>query len=324
MCTAAVYKTKDFYFGRTLDNDFSYGEEVVITPRSFPLCFRRAETPETRFALIGTALVADGYPLYYDAVNEKGLCMAGLNFVGNAVYGKPVDGRDNVAQFELVPWILSQCKTVEEARALLGRTNITDEAFSNELPPAQLHWLIADRTQAITVEATAEGLKIYGNPVGVLTNNPPFDMQLFALKNYMHLSAKPPVNRFADGLDLNVYSRGMGAIGLPGDLSSQSRFVRATFVKMNSVSGEGEEESVGQFFHILSAVEQQRGCCELENGRHEITVYTSCCNADTGVYCYTTYTNRQITAIDMHRENLDSDRLIRYPFITREQIKFVN
>ncbi|MBR6635070.1 MAG: choloylglycine hydrolase [Clostridia bacterium] len=324
MCTAAVYKTKDLYFGRTLDNDFSYGEEVVVTPRSFPLRFRRSETPENRFAIIGTALVADGYPLYYDAVNEKGLCMAGLNFVGNAFYNKPVDGRDNVAQFELVPWILSQCQTIEEARALLGRINITDDAFSDELPPAQLHWIIADRTQAITVESTADGLKIYDNPVGVLTNNPPFDIQLFALNNYMGLSAKPPVNRFADGLDLNVYSRGMGAIGLPGDLSSQSRFVRAAFVKMNSVSGESEEESVGQFFHILGSVEQQKGCCVLGNGKHEITVYTSCCNADKGVYYYTTYTNRQITAVDMHRENLNSCELIRYPFITNEQINRAN
>ncbi len=323
MCTAAVYKTRDLYFGRTLDNDFSYGEEVVITPRNFPLGFRRVEAPENRFAIIGTALVAEGFPLYYDAVNEKGLCVAGLNFVGNAVYNKPVDGRDNVAQFELVPWILSQCKTVEEARALLGKINITNDAFSDELPPAQLHWIIADKTQAITVESTAEGLKIYDNPVGVLTNNPPFDIQLFALNNFMGLSANPPQNRFAQGLDMNAYSRGMGAIGLPGDLSSQSRFVRAAFVKMNSVSGDSEEESVGQFFHILGCVEQPRGCCRLGNGKHEITIYTSCCNADKGIYYYTTYSNRQITAVDMHRENLNSCELIRYPFVVEEQVNRV-
>lgn len=324
MCTAAVYKTRDLYFGRTLDNDFSYGEEVVVTPRNFPLAFRRDEAPENRFAIIGTAFVAEDYPLYYDAVNEKGLCMAGLNFVGNAVYNKPVDGRDNVAQFELVPWILSQCKTVEEARALLGKINITDDAFSGELPPAQLHWIIADKMQAITVESTVGGLKIYDNPVGVLTNNPPFEVQLFALNNYMGLSPEPPVNSFAHGLELNAYSRGMGAVGLPGDLSSQSRFVRAAFVKMNSVSGEGEEESVGQFFHILGSVEQQRGCCALQNGKHEITIYTSCCNSDKGIYYYTTYSNRQITAVDMHRENLNSCELIRYPFVTEEQIRFLN
>ncbi len=324
MCTAVVYKTRDLYFGRTLDNDFSYGEKVTVTPRNFLLKFRHADTIESHFAIIGTAFVADGYPLYYDAANEKGLCMAGLNFVGNAVYNKPVAGRDNIAQFELVPWILAQCETVEQAKTLFDKINITNEAFSRELPPAQLHWIVADKIQAITVESTADGLRIYDNPVGVLTNNPPFDMQLFALNNYMRLSAKPPLNTFSDKLDLNLYSRGMGAIGLPGDLSSQSRFVRAAFVKMNSVSGKSEEESVGQFFHILGSVEQQKGCCVLENGKYEITVYTSCCNADKGIYYYTTYTNRQITAVDMHRENLDSCELIRYPFITKEQIKKVN
>lgn len=320
MCTAVTLKTRDLYFGRTLDNDFSYGEEVVVTPRNYPLRFRYGVIIENHSAIIGTALVADGYPLYYDAVNENGLCMAGLNFVGNAVYNKSVCGRDNVAQFELVPWVLSQCKTVEEARDLLNKINITDDAFDIGLPPAQLHWIIADKTQAITVEATADGLKIYENSVGVLTNNPPFDYQLFALNNFMGLSAQTPVNTFSDKLNLSVYSRGMGAIGLPGDLSSQSRFVRAAFVKMNSVCGESEEESVGQFFHILGSVEQQKGCCVLEKGKHEITIYTSCCNADKGIYYYTTYSNRQITAVDMYKENLNGCELIHYPFVTKEQI----
>ncbi len=142
-----------------------------------------------------------------------------------------------------------------------------------------------------------------------------------ALNNYMNLSAKSPENRFAAGLDLNVYSRGMGAIGLPGDLSSQSRFVRAAFVRMNSVSAEGEAESVSQFFHILNAVEQQRGCCELESGEYEITIYTCCCNADKGIYYYTSYDNHQITAVEMHRENLDSRELIWFPLMKEEQIR---
>lgn len=324
MCTAAVYTTRDLYFGRTLDYEFSYGEEITITPRRYPFSFRKADTISQHFAIIGTAFVAQDYPLYFDAVNEKGLCMAGLNFVGNAVYNKPVDGKDNVAQFELIPRILSQCESTAQAERLLAQINITDEAFSDSLPAAQLHWIIADKVKAITVESTADGLKIYDNPVGVLTNNPPFDIQLFALNNYMALSAGPPENAFSDKLSLTRYSRGMGAIGLPGDLSSQSRFIRAAFVKMNSVSGDSEEESVGQFFHILGSVEQQRGCCVLENGKHEITMYTSCCNADKGIYYYTTYTNRQITAVNMRKENLDADKLIRYPFITAEQIKWQN
>ena len=89
---------------------------------------------------------------------------------------------------------------------------------------------------------------------------------------------------------------------------------------MNSVSGDSEEESVGQFFHILGSVEQQRGCCEVAEGKYEITIYTSCCNATKGIYYYTTYTNRQITAVDMHREDLDGRGLIHYPMLEKEQI----
>ena len=174
------------------------------------------------------------------------------------------------------------------------------------------------------MEAVQEGIKIYDNPVGVLTNNPPFDKQMFALNNYMHLSTKSPENTFAAGLDLQRYSRGMGAIGLPGDLSSQSRFVRVAFTKMNSISGDGENESVSQFFHILNSVDQQRGCCELDDGKYEITIYTSCCNADKGIYYYTSYDNHQITAVDMHRENLDGNALVRYPIIKEEQIRMQN
>ena len=183
MCTAAVYKTKDFYFGRTLDYDFSYGEEVVITPRSYAFHFRNAEVMERHYAVIGMAHVEGDYPLYYDAVNERGLGMAGLNFVGNAQYRKAVQGKDNVATFEFIPWILVQCATVREARERLARLNLTEDSFNRDLPVAQLHWIIADREETIVVESVKEGMKIYDNPVGILTNNPPFGQQLFQLNN---------------------------------------------------------------------------------------------------------------------------------------------
>lgn len=320
MCTAATYKTKDFYFGRTLDYDFSYGDEVTVTPRNYPFSFRRAGVITSHYAMIGAAHVADGYPLYYEAVNEAGLGMAGLNFVGNAVYGTDVHGLDNITQFEFIPWILARCASVKEARVLLKKINITGTPFSSELPTAQLHWILADRNEAITVESVKSGLKIYDNPVGVLTNNPPFDYQMFQLNNFMGLSPKAIQNNFSDKLELHAYSRGMGAMGLPGDLSSQSRFIRASFVKMNSVSGDNEAESVSQFFHILGSVDQERGCCVLGDGKCEVTLYTCCCNADKGIYYYTSYNNHRITAVNMHHENLNSRKLIRYPFITSEQI----
>lgn len=324
MCTAATYRTRDFYFGRTLDYEFSYGEEITVTPRQYPFRFRRAGTLERHYAMIGMAHIAEGCPLYYDAVNEKGLGMAGLNFVGSAVYGKPVPGRDNVETFELIPWILGCCATAEEARSKLERLNLTDGAFHAALPAASLHWIIADKNGAVVVEATEEGLRVYDNPAGVLTNNPPFQEQLFNLNNYMGLSPRPPQNRFSGKLELVPYSRGMGALGLPGDLSSRSRFVRAAFVRLNSVSEDSEDASVSQFFHILNSVDQQRGCCELEPGVYEYTIYTSCCNGDKGIYYYTTYGNHQISAVDLHRADLDGTELVRYPLITGEQIRFQN
>lgn len=324
MCTAITYKTKDFYFGRTLDYEISYGDEVTITPRNYEFNFRHKQNIKNHYAIIGMAYVTENYPLYYEAVNEKGLGIAGLNFVGNAQYNKEIEGKDNITQFEFIPWILSQSTTVKEAKKLIEKINFLDEPFSTNLPLAQLHWIISDSIESITVEAVKDGIKIYENPVGVLTNNPTFDKQMFELNNYMNLSTKSPKNTFAKSLNLDKYSRGMGAIGLPGDLSSQSRFIRAAFVKMNSVSKEEEKESVSQFFHILNSVEQQRGCCELDDGIFEITIYTSCCNASKGIYYYTTYDNHQITAIDMHKENLNSESLIRYPLIKDEQIKMQN
>ena len=324
MCTAITYKTKDFYFGRTLDYEISYGDEVTITPRNYEFNFRHKQNIKNHYAIIGMAYVTENYPLYYEAVNEKGLGIAGLNFVGNAQYNKKIKGKDNITQFEFIPWILSQSTTVIEAKKLIEKINFLDEPFSTNLPLAQLHWIISDSIESITVEAVKDGIKIYENPVGVLTNNPTFDKQMFELNNYMNLSTKSPKNTFAKSLNLEKYSRGMGAIGLPGDLSSQSRFIRAAFVKMNSVSKEEEKESVSQFFHILNSVEQQRGCCELDDGIFEITIYTSCCNASKGIYYYTTYDNHQITAIDMHKENLNSENLIRYPLIKDEQIKMQN
>ena len=325
MCTAATYQTKDFYFGRTLDYEFSYGDEITVTPRNYPFTFRDSgEMLDNHYALIGMAHVAGNYPLYYDAINEKGLGMAGLNFVGNAVYREKAEDKSNVAQFEFIPWVLAKCADLEEAKKLLSNVNITNTQFSRQLPTAQLHWIIADKSGCIVVESVEEGVKIYDNPVGVLTNNPPFPEQMFRLNDFMHLSPKSPENRFSKDLRLRTYSRGMGAMGLPGDLSSQSRFVKVAFTKMNSVSGDSESESISQFFHILGSVDQQRGCCDVGDKEYEITLYTSCCNASKGIYYYTTYENHQISAVDMNRENLDASSLVRYPPITGEQIKYQN
>lgn len=324
MCTAATYQTKDHYFGRNLDLEYSYEETVTITPRNYPFRFRKVPEIKSHYAMIGVAYVVGDYPLYYDATNEKGLSMAGLNFPGNADYKPYEEGKDNITPFEFIPWILGKCATVAEAKQLLQSLNLVNIAFSEQLPLSTLHWIIADRESAITVESVKEGLRVYDNPVGVLTNNPPFDFQMFNLNNYMSLSTNAPSNRFSDRIELHPYSRGMGALGLPGDLSSASRFVKACFTKLNSVSGDSESESVSQFFHILDSVEQQRGCVYMGEGKYELTIYSSCCNVDKGIYYYKTYENSQITGVDIYREDLDGDMPVSYPLVTGQHIFMQN
>lgn len=321
MCTAVAYQGKDFYFGRTLDLECSYEEKVTITPRNYPFSFRFLPPLHRHYALIGIAHVEPGCPLYYEAVNEKGLGMAGLNFPGSAHYHPERHELDNVASFEFIPWVLTQCASLMEARALLKRINIVDVAFSPSLSPASLHWMIASREGALVVESTNDGLQVYDDPVWVMTNEPPFPFQMLNLTNYMNVSSQPPTNRFAPDLDLRPYCRGMGGIGLPGDLSSPSRFIRAAFTRMNSVCDPSCEGScVSQFFHILGSVAQQRGCVKLESGELEMTLYTCCCNADKGIYYYTTYENPQITAVHMDHVDLDSQTITAYPLLRQLRV----
>lgn len=325
MCTAITYTTKDNYFGRNLDLDFSYNETVTICPRNYPFSFRHQGENNSHFAMIGMATVVDDYPLFYEAVNEKGLGMAGLNFPDNANYQEVAEDKVNVASFEFIPWLLSQCESVAEVKELCKNLNITNEAFSSDFQPSPLHWLVADRHESIVLEPLAKGLKVYDNSTGVLTNNPTFDKQLFNLNNYRHLSPKVSENRFAKELELETYSRGMGGLGLPGDLSSMSRYVKVAFTKLNSVAEETEESSVNQFFHILKSVEQPKGLCYVdESGKYEYTIYSSCINTDKGIYYYTTYDNSQIAAVDMHKENLDDSKLVSYPLVKEWQVNYQN
>ena len=325
MCTASNYITDNHYFGRNFDYEISYNERVTITPRNYKFEFRKIDPIESHYAIIGIAAGIDGYPLYYDACNEKGLSIAGLNFAGNAVYREVEEDMVNITPFELIPYLLGKASSVSEARDLLAEINLVNINFADELPLSPLHWMMSDEHEAIVIEPMADGLKIFDNPVGVLTNNPPFDKQLFFLNNYRALSNKNPEKTFGGDFDMDEYSRGMGAIGLPGDLSSASRFAKVAFTRANSYSDSDEASSVGQFFHILGSVEQQNGCTFIADpDLYEYTIYTSCYNTNKCILYYRTYHNSQITAVDLNNEDLDSTELINYLLINEEQINFIN
>jgi choloylglycine hydrolase len=314
MCTAISYLGKEHYFGRNLDLSYHYQEQVVIAPRHFPLAGEK-----THPAIIGMATVVKGYPLFYEGTNEFGLSIAALNFPGNAVYHSACEEKTAIPSYDFISFVLSRCKTAQEAEKLLQNGVITGEAFDEGFPTTPLHWLIADRERAIVAESTADGLHLHNNPVGVLTNNPPFASMLDILTLYMGLSTEEGENHFATDLPLTPFTRGLGAFGLPGDFSSPSRFVRTAFAIQNSHS----EDDLSQFFHILSLAMQPEGCV-MDGGKYQKTLYSCCCNTDKGIYYYCTSHNRQITAIDMHKADLDGDRLFLFPLVTQQQIKWEN
>lgn len=325
MCTAIVFSRKDHYFGRNLDLEVSFGQQVVITPRNYPFKFRKMPTMNKHYALIGIALVADGYPLYFDAANEEGLGMAGLNYPDNAYYPAYQAGKDNVSPFEFIPWILGQAKNIVEAKKLLAKINLVKINFSAKLQLSPLHWLIADKTgKSIVVESDQEGLHVYDNPVGLLTNNPPFPYQMMNLNNYVDVSPKMPVNNFAKGVKMNGYSRGLGSRNLPGGMDAESRFVRVAFNKYNAPQSNDEQENVVNYFHILHSVEQEKNLDEVGPNEFEYTIYSDGTDLENGRFYYTTYRNSQINEVDLHKADLSGQELTTYSLLDHPKFKQQN
>lgn len=325
MCTSIALFQGGGYFGRNLDLEYSFGESVVITPRDLPLTFRRQPEQRRHFAMIGMANVTRGYPLYAEAVNEKGLYMAGLNFPGNAWYSPEVPEEfDAVTPYELIPWVLGSCADLSQARQRLSRFRPLGVPFSDALPLTPLHWHLADRSGAMVLEATRDGVFLYDDPVGVLTNNPPFPFHQANLSQYQGLSPHQVENRLAPQLPLRPFGQGMGAVGLPGDASPASRYVRAAFHKLTSPDPGEETARVSQFFHLLDAVAMVRGGVITPEGRYDITTYSCCVSGETGMFYYKTYENSRIHAVGLFREELDTDRLRVFPLAGGQDICFQN
>ena len=324
MCTCINFKTGNNYFGRTLDLEYRFNEKVVITPRKYKFKLKNKSIINTKYSIIGMATVIEDYPLYAEATNEKGLAIAGLYFPKNAYFFNPDDSKFNLAPYELIPYFLGSCSTVEEVKKIIPNLNITNIPFAENLPITDLHWMISDGTNCIIVEQMKEGLKIYDNPIGVLTNNPPFDYHLMNINNYSNLTPYYDKSKFSSKIKLEQYGQGMGAIGLPGDNSSASRFIRAAFNKLNSICNDDEENSVTQFFHILDSVTFVQGATITKENKVDITIYSCCMNTNKGIYYYKTYTNNQITAIKMTEKEKNKKELSVYNLIEKQQIKYEN
>ena len=322
MCTCIDFKTKDTYFGRNLDLEYHFNEKVVVTPRNYEFTLKNGKAFKTKYAMIGMAMISENYPLYAEAANEEGLAIAGLYFPGSARYNNIENNKLSLAPYELIPYFLGLYKSVIELRKDLVNLNIIDIPYNSDLPLTDLHWMISDGKECIVVEQTYDGLKIYDNPVGVLTNNPSFDYQLTNLNNYSNLTPYYQNSKFSKNVELKQYGQGMGAIGLPGDNSPVSRFVRACFNKLNSDCNDDEESSVTQFFHILDVVSMVKGVTVTSEEKNDITIYSCCMNITKGIYYYKTYNNSQITAINLIDELKNRNQLTIFDLVENQQIKY--
>lgn len=316
MCTAIRFNER--LFGRTFDFERSFGEELIVTPRGR----MKIGEAENRYAIMGIGVIVGEKPLYFDGVNEWGLCAAALNFPHYAVYGAG-EGKAAISSAHLISLILGFCRSVTEAREMLSNIIVNGRGADEKTPPTPLHWMLSDPRESAVVEPLSDGLSVRENPVGVLTNSPNFDYHLARLADLTHLDAKNPLTKNASPL----YSRGMGAVGLPGDFSSSSRFLRAAFLKENCdcTSGDGQDKAdgtpggVGQAFNIFSSVAIPHGAVLSDEGEAVFTRYTALMDMDSPTYYLTTAACRTIRKATLTDSLCEGEHIVKFP-IYREEI----
>ena len=325
MCTSIALHSGGLYFGRNMDIDFDFGERIVITPRRFALPIRHSDNLENHYAFIGMASVAEGFPLYADAVNEFGLCAAGLNFPESAWYSQKLSSsKYNITPYELIPWILGKCTSADEAKELLKNINIYAEPFSESIPLAPLHWHFSDKNNSFVLEAMKDGIHIYDDPADVLTNNPPFSFHMTNLCHYLNLTPDVPKNCFTAITGDEPFGKGLGSFGLPGDCSPASRFVKAAYLLHNSPAADKDSDCIAQIMHILDAVSVVKGSITPKKDTEYLTVYSCCMDASRGIYYYKSYRNNQISGVRLFNEDIDGEKLSEFFLEKNQQIDWVN
>ncbi len=319
MCTALSLTAKDgsHLFGRNMDIEYSFNQSVLLTPRHFGYKNRATgEVEQTKYAIIGMGTLIDEHPSYADVCNEKGLAAAGLNFPKYAHWDdKSVEGKTNIAPYDLLLWVAANFETVKEVKEALKNVVLVGVPLNEQVPISPLHWMICDKTgESIVVEKTVNGLKVMDNKVGILTNAPTFDWHLTNLTQYMGLTATQPQDTAWGEQNLKPLGQGLGAFGLPGDYSSPSRFVKAAFLRNHIDYADVNYSGMSEFFHILNGVAMVRGSVVTPQHLNDITLYTSCIDQEKGIYYYKTYTNHSISAINMHHEDLDAKEVKLFTF----------
>lgn len=329
MCTSLSIKSNKGhnFFGRNMDLAYDFNQSVLIIPRNYQLQDKvTGDMAKNKYAIIGMGTIIDNYPTLADAMNEKGLACAGLNFDGYSyVEENIVPGKKNIAPYDFIYWVVANHETVDEVKQTIKNLELVKVPINEKTPLPTLHWMIVDKTgKSIVVEKTKDKFAVYDNPVGVMTNNPTFDWHLTNLNEYMKITPNHLQNVKWSDRELTPLGVGAGTLGIPGDFESVSRFVRIAYIRAHMPSIEDDTTAVTQFLHMLDYVIMVKGGVITKEGLEDITRYSSCMDQERGIYYYRNYNNNRINAIDMHKEDLDSTEIKLFPYLETQDINYQN
>jgi choloylglycine hydrolase len=333
-CTGITIKPKDgsVIFARTLEYAVDIKSNVIIVPRGQEYV---GSTPngkpglrwKTRYAMAG--MNAFDKPVIVDGLNEKGLHVGLFYFPDFAKYPKikAEDADKTLAPWELGVYLLGTCSDVKEAvaaarKARVGAVVQKDMGF---VPP--LHFIVSDAGGKCVVLEYVEGeLKVYDDPLGVITNSPSFDWHVTNLSNYVNLRVSNVPKIDLDGKELKVLGQGSGMLGLPGDFTPPSRFVRAVAFSKSALPVDTAREGVLQAFHVLNQFDIPKGAARgTEHGKEvaDYTLWTSAADLKNLRYYFRTYDNSKIRMIDLKSADLDAKEIKTLSIQGKEEIEDV-
>lgn len=318
MCTALTLTTTEnnHLFGRNMDLEYSFNQSIIFIPRNYTVVNTvNQKTNQNKYAILGMGTMFAGYPTFADVMNEKGLAIAGLNFPKYAKFPKEqVESKINIPVYDFSLWIVSNFADLNEVKNQIDDIVLIDEPILENIPTAPLHFIITDKTgDSIIVEQTKDGFKWFKNPVGVLSNAPTFDWHLINLSQYADLQFTPNIGTTISNYKLTPHGQGDGLMGLVGDFSPASRFVR-TCVLRDATINNCKNITKQQFFHILNNVAMVDGSVITIEGHNDITQYTSCMDLDNLVYYYNTYNSMGVNVISMGKLDLNSNEIRQFEY----------
>lgn len=283
MCTTVGFSyNKGIVFGRTLEMGVKLDNHILYVPKDYP---NFINTYEAKYAVIGTGFMKQ--PALGDGINEMGLMGSNNLLPHYASFSKePAEGKINLTTASAFNFLLSRCRDVEEVRNEAEIMNIITHGETEEDISIPMHFFFKDKSgNAIVLEPKDGQLLAYDNPYGVLTNAPEFPWHVINLKNYINLQPENIEETDFNGVPVTKFGNGSGLVGLPGDFSPPSRFVRSAYFVANTPKDLARQEAILQAFRILSQADIPTGAVvDTKEGNNDETLYTAVMDTNKKAY----------------------------------------